>query len=380
MLTVTRFSWFWLGVWVLYYLKFTNYTGVGLIEMVMILTMTLLEIPTGAIADLLGKKWTLCISLALQALGAFIMAGATNLSLLIISVIPLSVGAALFSGTLEALVYDSLKEVGRAHIYEKIITNISSLQLIIPAICGVIGGFMYSIDARLPYAANGVLYGFGAFMALLLREPRIDTQRFSFKSLLSQQKQGARHLLQIQSKQLIWFLLSVGAIVLITTEVLDNMLSIEFGFRENQLGLLWAILYITAGIVLQILPKLGKNTQRISTLIILCLGMAASLTLSPVIGVALGGVLLLIRTVLAAAFGNATSVILNGLIESRYRATTLSAFNMLKSMPYLVTALGIGALADIYSGKVIATSLGVLLFILSLFWVFLSRKNLTYYR
>lgn len=55
-LTISRFSWFWLGIWVLYYLKFTNYTGIGLIEMVMIFTMLLLEIPTGAIADLLGKN------------------------------------------------------------------------------------------------------------------------------------------------------------------------------------------------------------------------------------------------------------------------------------------------------------------------------------
>ena len=49
-------SWFWLGIWVFYYLRFTNYAGIGIIESVMILTMTVGEIPTGAIADLLGKK------------------------------------------------------------------------------------------------------------------------------------------------------------------------------------------------------------------------------------------------------------------------------------------------------------------------------------
>lgn len=55
-LSYLRQSCFWLGIWVYYYLRFTNYAGIGLIESIMILTMTVGEIPTGAIADLLGKK------------------------------------------------------------------------------------------------------------------------------------------------------------------------------------------------------------------------------------------------------------------------------------------------------------------------------------
>lgn len=368
-LTVTRFSWFWLGVWVLYYLKFTNYTGIGLIETVMILTATLLEIPTGAIADLLGRKWTLCISLILQALGALIMAGATNLSMLVMSVIPLSIGAALFSGTLEALVYDSLKEAGQADRYEKIITNISSLQLIVPALCGVVGGFMYVLDARLPYIANGILYALGALAALFLQGPSIDSERFSIKTLITQQKHGVRELFHAQYKKLILFLLAVGAITLITTEVLDNMLSIEFGFHENQLGVLWAVIYVAAGIVLQILPKSTQSTRNILSTTALCSFVGATLALSPAAGLWIGGTLLLIRSILNAVLNNTNSVIINGFVNSKYRATTLSAFNMLKSLPYLVTALGIGAIADMYSAKTFAVALGIILFILAGFWV-----------
>jgi len=48
--------WFWLGIWVFYYLRFTDYAGIGFLEAVMITTATIGEIPTGAIADILGKK------------------------------------------------------------------------------------------------------------------------------------------------------------------------------------------------------------------------------------------------------------------------------------------------------------------------------------
>ena len=55
-LSFAKNTWFWLGIWIFYYLKFTNYAGIGVIETVLIITMTLTEIPTGAVTDLLGKK------------------------------------------------------------------------------------------------------------------------------------------------------------------------------------------------------------------------------------------------------------------------------------------------------------------------------------
>jgi len=57
-LAFAKNTWFWLGIWIFYYLRFTNYAGIGLIETVLTVTTTLSEIPTGAVADLLGKKKT----------------------------------------------------------------------------------------------------------------------------------------------------------------------------------------------------------------------------------------------------------------------------------------------------------------------------------
>ena len=64
-----NYAWFWLGIWVFYYLRFTTYGGIGLIETVLIATMTLAEIPTGAVADLLGKKWSLTIAFLFKGWG-----------------------------------------------------------------------------------------------------------------------------------------------------------------------------------------------------------------------------------------------------------------------------------------------------------------------
>ena len=55
-LAFAKNTWFWLGIWIFYYLQFTNYAGIGIIETVLIVTATLTEIPTGAVADIFGKK------------------------------------------------------------------------------------------------------------------------------------------------------------------------------------------------------------------------------------------------------------------------------------------------------------------------------------
>ena len=103
-------SLFWLGIWLLYYLKFTDYQGIGLIETTWIIISIISEIPTGAIADIFGKKYTLTFAFLLQAIGQTIMGIALNYSYLIISVVIMTLGSALFSGSYEALVYDSLKQ------------------------------------------------------------------------------------------------------------------------------------------------------------------------------------------------------------------------------------------------------------------------------
>lgn len=62
-LTALSNAWFWIAIWVYFYLRVTDYAGIGLLETIMILTYFLGEIPTGAIADLLGKKKTMIISI-----------------------------------------------------------------------------------------------------------------------------------------------------------------------------------------------------------------------------------------------------------------------------------------------------------------------------
>lgn len=82
-----RNAWFWLGVWILFYLSITNYSGIGIVESTLFFTAIILEVPTGALADILGKRKTIIISFFLSAICNFGIAYSTNLNNLLVSVI-----------------------------------------------------------------------------------------------------------------------------------------------------------------------------------------------------------------------------------------------------------------------------------------------------
>lgn len=370
--------WFWLGIWIYFYLQFTDYAGIGLAETVLIATFTLAEIPTGVITDFIGKKRSLIIAFTLQTVGGFVMAFTPNFELLMLSIFILCLGGAFYSGTLEALVFDSLKEDGKEKDYAKVISNITSISLFAPAICSVIGGYLYFVDPKLPFILSAFGYLVGLVTSFFLIEPKIDTEKFSIGNFLLQTKSGITQLFAtgVVGAQII-FLLSVGFIVVIMNEMLDSFLGVEFGFAEKQMGILWAIIFLVSAISSQFTPTFQKALGAKKAILFVGLVIVTSMIVSPIVGIVLGGATLIIRSSMVGIFNNLTSIAVNNAVESRYRATALSTFNMIKNIPYVLFAYLIGAISNIYTARTISVYLGGILFTFLLIqsFVFIRVRN-----
>ena len=102
-----------------------------------------------------------------------------------------------YSGTLDALVFDSLKSEGREEKFDKVISNLSSISLIAPAIFSIIGGFAYGFDPRLPFLLNAIGYTIGLVATLFLTEPYVDTEKFSLNAFINQTKFGLLELFKV---------------------------------------------------------------------------------------------------------------------------------------------------------------------------------------
>lgn len=377
-LAFAKNTWFWLGIWIFYYLRFTNYAGIGLIETVLIITTTLAEIPTGAVADLFGKKKTLILAFLLEAFGAYMMAFAPNYSVILWSVFVMCVGGAFYSGTLDALVFDSLKSEGKEGKFDKIISNLSSIALIAPAICSIVGGFVYGFDPRLPFILNALGYTVGLIASMFLTEPQIDTEKFSFRSFLSQTKYGLLELFKsVDIKFQTILMLSIGFVVVISSEMVDSFVSFEFGFTDKQMGILWSVIFVLSAFASQLTPVINKMLGLKKSLFLVGLVMAITFIVSPYIGLILGGVSLILRSSSQGIFGNLSSIVINNNTESKFRATTISTFNMIKNVPYLLTAYFIGSISDLLSAKIVSLYLGIALIVLLAISLFRSKRNAT---
>lgn len=352
---------FWYGIWVLYYLKFTDYSGIGLIEMVIIITSVAGEIPTGAIADLLGKKYTLLAAFLLRAIGETVMGLAGGIIHLISSVFLISLGYAFHSGAYEALIFDSLKQDKNESRYSKVLANVHTIGLITSAGSSILGGLLYHLLPGIPFFATATLSFLGMLGTLFLVEPKVDREKFSLSNYFRQTKTGFRQLFQPVLKIKTINLIIIGVFLEILWEILDDTLMIEFGFKAQQLGWLYALSFLLAAAAVQTSPWIKKKFGVLKSIDLIGYFFVITLIVSPKLGLILGGAVILARSSFSQVLTNIGSDALNQGVESRYRATSLSTYSMLTKLPYVLTAVLIGQMMDLLTAKVFAVYFGLAL-------------------
>jgi MFS family permease len=366
-------SWFWLGIWVFNYLRYTDYAGIGLLETVMITTATLGEIPTGVIADLIGKKKTIIIAFFLGALGNIVQAIAPNYYVLMASIMIMTIGGAFYSGSLEALVYDTLKEQSLTQSFKKVIARINTMQNVGMAVAGICGGYLYQLNYAYPFYGVAIAYLIGMILSFGLIEPSVDTEKYSWKKFLLQNKEGFGQLFMNKRIAYMSLLFLVPSAFMIATEnVLNDATAIELGFKSTQLGIFATLLYLFGIYASEKSEWIISKMNAKNIFILLLLIYFLTLVVMPKASFVVGAILLLLRYGASTIFGNYESVRINDAIDSRYRATTLSTFSLIKNIPYIFTATAIGTLMNIYTVKVFSMYFGIL-FIASLAVVYFLR-------
>ena len=193
---------------------------------------------------------------------------------------------------------------------------------------------------------------------------------------LQQIKEGFLHLFRTAGLfKMVTLLLIFAAAIQITYEILDYSLAIQFGFKEKELGILFSIVSLLSAGSSLLSSRLEKKFGWIKVNLILILVFAISLIVSPLGGLLVGGTTIITRAFIMPIFNNVTSTLLNDNIDSQYRTTALSAFNMLKQLPYVLTALLIGKMTDLYSAATVAVILAILLTVLAIPQIILIKRK-----
>lgn len=335
-------GWFVLSNWVFYFSKYISLPEIGIIDGLAILIGIIAEIPTGAIADLFGKRNTLILGRLFNLLGIiFILFGSSFFPLLIGNCF-IFIAQAFSSGSKEALIYDSLIEHKIEPSYVKIMSITSSIALIATVFVTATGGLLYGLNPKLPWIAWIVFEVISILILISIKEPKVDTYKFNLKNYFKQNKEGFLHIFNSNMRPALFLIFPVLLFENVVSGIVRQGIGGYFGFDGSTFGYLLSIAFLITAFITYRFDKLKKIIQETGLVILtLCLYLIGFfLSATGIVKEVFGGGFIVILFSISQIFCSLTyGIIANKRIESRYRATSLSSLAFFNKIPYIIIAL-----------------------------------------
>ena len=160
------------GIWILYLQhRGLSLAQIGLAEACFHLAPITLELPSGSLADVLGRKWSLVIGALLVAASSALMLTVESIWLALPAMYLSGASYAFRSGAQQAFLYDALAEHERTAGFPRILGRLLSASFLVVAVTTWLGAVLADIGFAWPYALMiGVGLG-AAWLAAGLREP-----------------------------------------------------------------------------------------------------------------------------------------------------------------------------------------------------------------
>jgi MFS family permease len=340
-------GWFIMPNWVFYYRQYLTQGQVGLVEGIAVLAGILMEIPTGALADLIGKKWTLILGSIFQIACCVILINARDFAHFLLGNVVMFLGFACHSGANEAFAYDSLKENSQASKYSEVIGKSSSITIAAILFATFVGGYLYSIHPAGPFYAWMIFLIISIILLLFTTEPRVDSVKFSLQSYLIHLKEGTKTLFNHKLRNYLVPLLAFVMFVKLYEGLVRQSTAAYFGYTGETFGYLFALVSIPA---IYLSFKFGRIREKLADKPLILFNLfgfmlsffVASLTNNLYVGAGYFLVMNIIRNMV----GPLTSSLINDRIDSKHRATTLSTLALFSQIPYIILVVGFAFMTE----------------------------------
>lgn len=355
-LSVFRSLFFMVPVWVSMELKYITLTQVAIIDMVILFSAIILELPTGALADLIGRKKSISISFLVSAVAYFLFAYADSFSLFLVAGLGFGLGDALLSGALEALVFDTLKQNKKEYAFSEISNknNLIFNYSIFFAI--IIGGLIFEKHYHLPSVLTAISFLIAAFVSSKFIEPDIDSEKFTLKNYLLQTRMGFKELFKNkQSRDISLFYILVGAFSWPIILSFKNFALVDLGVSEKNMGFILAFLSLFAVQFLHILIR-KKVFEKMKVVFLMpAILLSIFLPLSYFYQVPSMVVIIFVVFIVSSMRWNVLGKLSNQCYSSKNRATAISSLSMMISLAYILI-LAIFSILNEYTDQALRTT------------------------
>lgn len=306
-----------------------------------------MEIPSGYMADVWGRKKTLLLGGILGTIGSALYSFSYSFWAFAIAEIVLGIGHSFVSGADSAMLYDSLKADSKEKEYIKQEGRITSSGNFSEALAGICGGLLAAISLRMPFYFQFVVSSVAIPAAILLKEPATKVKKLekNLSRILKTVK------LAFQYKQLRSAILisSFTGTASLTFAWFVQPYFEKAGLPVAMFGVMWTLLNLSVGISSLLSYKIEKRLGKRISLSIIITGLTIGYFLSSW-EVSLWGIgflffFYLIRGIAHPILKN----YINQYTESDIRATILSVRNFIIRINFAIIGPALGYLTDNFS-------------------------------
>lgn len=366
---------------VLYFLlNNLNFTQIGILAAVMSIIHFSTEIHGGIFADIHGKKLSLILHSVFATLTMLFYFIGDSFSWFLIASIMYGISGAFISGTRNALLYDTLSQLGRTSEFKKFNGKVLFYSHIVNAFVLLAIPFIYTINVKLPFLIGIGFFLISLIIAFFFIEPPITRKSKITLSMYNIKFFEALKEIRLSKKLLSAILLSMltVAFVFMGSGFIQPLLKIS-GLPIIYFGIVYALMRTVTGFGGFITHKLEKYFALEKLLFFGIAGILASL-----LCFSLGaGVIIILAVLLLKLSEGFNRIILedemNKNIRSGNRTTILSVASLLEELLIAGLAFAFGIVADMVGVQnMFNYAIGVFIIVIVGVFIFIRNNSRTY--
>ena len=227
-----------------------NLLQVNLVNFTYMISVFLLEVPTGAFADALGRRRSMLLGAFFTFLGLALYPIYRSFAVFIIAEFILALSSTFISGAWDAWMIDTSKNQGFVGKVDYVFSQANVISKIAMVFGGLIGAYIASIYIGLPFYAGGIIAFLGFIFLLIYMEEKNQKIDFSIKKNIIKMKNIALESAKYSfSHKVIFWLIMGGIVSTLVYQPLNMFWNIRFnnmlgGDKLYLVGWLWAAMSV----------------------------------------------------------------------------------------------------------------------------------------
>lgn len=355
---------FFIPIWLIFSKHFLSLPQITTLEAVSCILTILIDIPSGALADIVGRKNIIMLGWFFVAIGHINQGLTDSVFWFICWWLVSTIAASFVAGADTAFIYDALKEKDQA----KNFTTINSKGLFAfrmgIVIATFMGGFMYQLHIYYPFVFMGLAELVNIVCWFFMKEPKMEKVIFSWKSYANKMKDGvSQAFLTSYTKSLLLFYVLIGGISATSLYIFNYSYAVDLGFNAIAQSYLFGFTGILKALIILVFAKYAKKLTKKQVFLAFMIFMIISYVPATFVGKRIGVIIITLTEIIAVARFAFLDPFINDEFETKHRATTLSFINMMVNIVYLTIVFVGGFIANYFNTAMLYSLMGIVIMI-----------------